>query len=91
MRPALLVETPLSAFSEKHYIVSVLTMQYSRKQRHAKHGSGRVSPVWKLQYGSVQDPIPGLTDAGHLVYYRLGYNWATGLLAFLCLAMAPFP
>lgn len=26
-----------------------------------------------------------------IVYERLGYQWATALLGFLCLAMMPFP
>lgn len=31
------------------------------------------------------------SDQQHVVYNRLGYHWATSLLAFLTLAMLPFP
>lgn len=41
------------------------------------------------------DVFRGVVDANiglpHTVYHRLGYNWATCLLAFLTVAMAPFP
>lgn len=50
---------------------------------------GAVFPLFGEQSKSLHVQGDGLLIVA--VYNTLGYNWATSLLAFLSLAMSPFP
>jgi hypothetical protein len=47
-----------------------------------------------VRFGSrngLEDPFPFSSSDTLAVYNKLGYHWATTLLAFLTLVMSPFP
>ena len=47
--------------------------------------------VYKVRIASFSRLSSYGSDLQNLVYNRLGYHWATSLLALLTLAMLPFP
>lgn len=53
--------------------------------------SAGVQGVWHRGWLHVWWGNYGLKANGRAVYNNLGYHWATSLLAFLTLAMLPFP